>query len=370
MMPRPAPSSIVRSLWPHAASPTPLAFFSPSSHSTSSNLRPPYFTPARSLARFSTFTPSFSRATSALCPAASQNRPSPSHFSALRTNFRRDASTSWSSPSSTSTHPVLLSQRTLTAPTRAFSTSASSRGIRPYLGRGRGRQGYGSEGGGGGGGGWGPRPGWKQRLDGLPGVWVIGGLIAVNTSIFLLWNYSTQLAQRFRDTSLFRFMSRNFTVSWQNLSQGRIWTLFTSVFSHEGTSHILVNMLSLWFMGGAAAAVLGNTGFLALYLFSGVVGSTFSALFAEFVTRNEWYSAHGASGAVFGCASFFACAFPKANFLLFFVLPVPAWLCVGGLFAWDLWNGLGRRGGTVDSMGHVGGAIAGALFFLRKIRRI
>jgi hypothetical protein len=81
---------------------------------------------------------------------------------------------------------------------------------------------------------------------------------AVNVGVFALWSYAGQLQQRFRDVSLLRTMTRNFTVSWQNLSQGRVWTLLTSAFSHEGTAHIIVNMLSLWFLGGSALAILGN----------------------------------------------------------------------------------------------------------------
>lgn len=67
--------------------------------------------------------------------------------------------------------------------------------------------------------------------------------------------------------------------------------------------------------------------------------------------QNPNYAAHGASGATYGAISFFAAAFPRETFLLFFVVPVPAWLCVSGIFAWDLYNGLFRRGGMTDSAG-------------------
>ncbi|BGP16302.1 hypothetical protein JCM10213_006459 [Rhodosporidiobolus nylandii] len=353
----PLPIFSLRALLTHSAPSTApaarVAFFSPSpSFPATAAGRPAFFAPARSFATFGRFTPSFSPSSAA----------APSPFHGLRSSFRPSSSSSLSSasrPSFTAPPPA--------AARRGVHTSAVIRALRPYMGRGRAsyeQRGWGSSGGGGRGG-----KSWKQRLDELPPVWIIGGLIGINVSVFLLWNYAQQVAQRFRDASLFRTMTRNFTVSWQNLSQGRIWTLLTSCFSHEGTSHIIVNMFSLWFMGGAAASILGNSGFLTLYLFSGLVSSTFSALFARYIAQNPYYSAHGASGAVFGCASFFACAFPREKFLLFFVLPVPAWLCVGGLFAYDLYGGLMRTGGTTDSMGHVGGAIAGALFFLRKIGR-
>ncbi|GAA6034065.1 hypothetical protein JCM8097_000674 [Rhodosporidiobolus ruineniae] len=346
MASRSAPA-LLRALLP---SPAPrLPFFLPSlaPPPPSSLARTPFFSPARSLssARLGVFTPSFAPALLAR-PTAAPSSP----FAALRSSFRQ---ASFSPSIRRSTLPGR----------RDFSTSTLRRAIRPYLGRGRSGTGYG---------GYGrrPPPGWKERIDRLPEMWVLIGLISLNVAVFLAWQYGTQVYQRFRDASIFRFMTRNFTVSWQNLTSGRIWTLLTSAFSHEGASHFLVNMLSLWFMGGAAISILGNAGFLSLYLFSGFVSSAFSALFAHYVAKNPYYAAHGASGSVFACASFFALAFPHSKFLLFFVVPVPAWLCVGGLFAWDLYSGLARTGGTTDSMGHVGGAIAGALFFLRKIGRI
>ncbi|GAA5820242.1 hypothetical protein JCM11251_005541 [Rhodosporidiobolus azoricus] len=340
---------LTRALAPHPA-PSRLPFFSPS-------LAPPpsskhsYFTPARHLSTFSTFSPSYFPASRTSPLSTSTSSP----FTSLRSAFH--------SPLSSFSPRTPRPADRLPGLSRGFATSRAVRAIKPYLGRGRSGGGYG---------GYGkrPPPGWKERLDGLPGNYIIIGLIAANVAVFATWNYANQLLHRFRDSSLLRTMTKNFTVSWQNLSQGRVWTLITSAFSHEGTSHFLVNMISLWFLGGAAAAVLGNTGFLSLYLFSGFVSSAFSALFARYIANNQWYSAHGASGAVFGAASFFACAFPREKFLLFFVVPVPAWLCVGGLFAWDLYSGLARTGGTTDSMGHVGGAIAGALFFLRKIGRL
>ncbi|POY74586.1 hypothetical protein BMF94_2347 [Rhodotorula taiwanensis] len=246
---------------------------------------------------------------------------------------------------------------------RALHTSSIQRGPRWYNGRG----------GNGGSGGYQRRrdPSWRDRLDSIPAMYVVGTLIAINLAVFAAWNYGYQLAQRFRDGSWLRFLQRNFTTSWVNFSQGRVWTLLTSAFSHEGTSHILVNMASLFFMAPAVISILGNSGFLALYFFAGVASSTVSLVFNHFVNRqNPHYAAHGASGATYGAISFFAAAYPRQTFLLFFVVPVPAWLCVSGIFAWDLYNGLFRRGGMTDSAGHVGGMLAGVLFFLRKIGRV
>jgi membrane associated rhomboid family serine protease len=42
------------------------------------------------------------------------------------------------------------------------------------------------------------------------------------------------------------------------------------------------------------------------------------------------------SGAIYAALSYYATIFPTQQFLLFFVVPVPAWAAVGGIFAVSL----------------------------------
>ena len=48
-------------------------------------------------------------------------------------------------------------------------------------------------------------------------------------------------------------------------------------------------------------------------------------------------------GAIYALASFFAFAVPSARFLLFFVVPMPAWACIGGIACFDVYNAVTRR---------------------------
>jgi hypothetical protein len=54
------------------------------------------------------------------------------------------------------------------------------------------------------------------------------------------------------------------------------------------------------------------------------------------------YIVHDA-GAVYALASFFAFAAPNARFLLFFVVPMPAWACIGAIACFDAYNAVTRR---------------------------
>jgi len=59
---------------------------------------------------------------------------------------------------------------------------------------------------------------------------------------------------------------------------------------------------------------------------------------------------------------------PMAKFLIFFVLPVPAWAVVTGFLVWDGLSAITDRRTTIDGAGHVGGILAGAAYYLFKAR--
>ncbi|KAK4056640.1 hypothetical protein OIO90_002192 [Microbotryomycetes sp. JL221] len=239
---------------------------------------------------------------------------------------------------------------------RLMSTSQSTRGPRSYYKSGStGRSGGNRR-----------RGRVFESINRLSPNLILYTIMGLNVIVFLLWSYAKSVYVQFRDSSWLRFMTNHFTCSMRNLEQGRIWTLLTSCFSHAETSHIFVNLLSLYFVAQPVMMVLGNVGFLSLYLTAGVISSIVSITFAKFSkTSSPMYQSLGASGSVYGTLACFGCMFPTTTFLLFFVVPVPAWLCIGGIFAWDCYGALYRRGGTTDSAGHVGGILAGAWWALR-----
>ena len=100
--------------------------------------------------------------------------------------------------------------------------------------------------------------------------------------------------------------------------------------------------------------------------------------------------------------SFFACVSPQTKFLLFFVVPVPAWALVSGFFLWDGYTTLtdavrlhptlplslikvyltnqylrysyllsgATQNTKINGAGHVGGMLAGGVYYLLKRRFI
>ncbi|OIK05750.1 rhomboid family intramembrane serine protease [Streptomyces monashensis] len=83
----------------------------------------------------------------------------------------------------------------------------------------------------------------------------------------------------------------------QGVAEGQYYRLVTAMFLHSPTNftHILFNMLSLWWIGGPLEAALGRARYISLYLVSGLAGSALTYLLASPVEPSL-----GASGAIFG----------------------------------------------------------------------
>ena len=140
----------------------------------------------------------------------------------------------------------------------------------------------------------------------------------------------------------------------------RPWTIITYMFLHAGFSHILFNMLGLFFFGPRVEARLGSKRFVQLYFVSGVSGALLSVLFAPSS------AIVGASAAVFGVMLAFAMFWPRDQILIWGIIPVEARWLVIITTALALWSGLGGSRGGVADFAHLGGYL-GAWIFLRLV---
>ncbi|EPQ59549.1 rhomboid-domain-containing protein [Gloeophyllum trabeum ATCC 11539] len=205
----------------------------------------------------------------------------------------------------------------------------------------------------------------RRAIDSLPSGIFLWGILGLNGAILLLWGYASGIAQQNRDFTWLKWMHENFLVSMRNVREGRWWTLLTCCFSHQEMMHFLVNAFTYGFMAPGVIAILGNASFLTLYLGGGILSSGLSLLWSEQVKKRDT-SSQGASGAIYAVISFFACVAPRAELLIFGIVPCPAWIVVGSLFVYDSWRSITDRGGRTDTAGHIGGMFAGAGYFILK----
>lgn len=144
---------------------------------------------------------------------------------------------------------------------------------------------------------------------------------------------------------------------------GQIWRPFTAFWMHsyQTVTHVLFNMLLLFFLGRPVEARLGARGFLRLYLACGLASTVFLVLF--FLATQRPFVALGASGAVYGVLTWLATLEPRRVVLLFGIFPMPLWALVGVLMVGSEVAGLGDPRRPMEPMlGHLAGAACGFLF--------
>ncbi|MFQ5554816.1 MAG: rhomboid family intramembrane serine protease [Acidimicrobiia bacterium] len=129
-----------------------------------------------------------------------------------------------------------------------------------------------------------------------------------------------------------------------------------SMFLHGSLLHILANMWFLWIFGNNVEEAFGTSGYLAVYLASGLVAT------AAFVALNPNATVPlvGASGAIAGILGAYLVLYPTHRVLswfLFFFVPIPAVLFLGFWFLSQF--GIGDPGVAWEA--HVGGFVFGAV---------
>lgn len=167
-----------------------------------------------------------------------------------------------------------------------------------------------------------------------------------------------------------------FTLHYFDHPKFRVWQLVTGIFMHGSFSHLLFNMVGLYFLGSPMEQLWGKNKFIFFYLSAGV-GASLIFMFIEKIeftlamdklsalgankeeiigyfdaseefkdstvqNANEIYNTRllGASGAVFGLLAAFGWYFPNAKLYLYFFLPVTVKYFVPVIVIADLISGL------------------------------
>lgn len=141
-----------------------------------------------------------------------------------------------------------------------------------------------------------------------------------------------------------------------SIKRGEQIRMFSSAFLHADTTHLLFNMLTLYFFADAVLFPLGTLNFIIIYLASLLFGNL---LFLYFHKDEYWYSAIGASGAVTGILYSAILLQPGMELYMFFVpIPIPGYLFGIGYLLYSIY-GMKNRIGNIGHDAHFGGAVGG-----------
>ena len=161
----------------------------------------------------------------------------------------------------------------------------------------------------------------------------------------------------FNDFSFFEKYKFNIA----GIRRGEQIRMFSSAFLHADFSHLLFNMLTLYFFAPVVIMSVGVTYFVIIYVASLLLGNLLSFYFH----KDEYhYSAIGASGAVMGVLYSAILFFPDMGLYLFFIpIPIPAWLFGMAYLLYSIY-GMKKRLGNIGHDAHIGGAIGGYVLTL------
>ncbi|APV44943.1 Rhomboid family protein [Dehalogenimonas formicexedens] len=132
------------------------------------------------------------------------------------------------------------------------------------------------------------------------------------------------------------------------------WTIITSMFVHSTSdfTHILFNMIALYFFGSYLIQIVGERMMLAIYFIGGIIGGLFF-----FLLGPTYGAAIGASGAIFALGGALAVLRPQTKVFVFPIpVPLPLWVAVigGALILSFIPN--------VAWQAHLGGLLTGMVF--------
>jgi len=139
------------------------------------------------------------------------------------------------------------------------------------------------------------------------------------------------------------------------------WTIISSMFVHGGLTHIIFNMIALYFLGSFLIRAAGEKSFLTIFFLGGMAGNVLFILLTHPSSTGI-----GASGGIFALAGALAIMVPKMPVIIFpLPIPMPLWIAViillffSFLFAGIAWQA------------HLGGLLLGlvaGIIFKRKRR--
>lgn len=184
---------------------------------------------------------------------------------------------------------------------------------------------------------------------------VILWLIAANVGLFMLSQLFPELVY---------LLSMNPS---DVLGRNRWWQLGTYMFMHAGFSHLLLNMLGIYFFGTRLEQEIGSNEFMLFYFVCGIGAGVFS-FFGYLLGGQTNIVLLGASGALYAVLLAFATYFPHARIYVFAIFPVPAPLLIIVFTVIALFSSLTSRGGGIAHLTHLAGFVFAFLYLIIRLR--
>lgn len=191
---------------------------------------------------------------------------------------------------------------------------------------------------------------------------IVGWLIAINVAVWLADGLLTPDLRKITINNVLSLQVGTLMQPWM------WWKFLTYGFTHSpysvgGFGHIAGNMIGLFFFGRWIEQRYGSREFLTFYLATIVLCGIIWSLIGFATQQNPLNTVIGASGAITAVVVLFIFLYPKQTVLLFFVIPMPAWVLGVFLVGYDLMGTVGLRSDNVAYTVHLTGAVFAVLYY-------
>lgn len=214
---------------------------------------------------------------------------------------------------------------------------------------------------------------YNNSLNVMPLTSGVKTLIIINV---VVWFFFQLIIEGILKRPFTEFFALN---PFQVMYEFKVWELFTYMFLHTtSVTHILFNMLMLWFMGAELEMQWGKRKFLSYYLGTGVGAAVIYCLgvFIYSLATGTQVALNtnviGASGAVFALMLAQAILFGDRIIYFFMLFPMKTkyFVMILGVIELSSLMASGVIGGEVAYLAHLGGLISGYLylFFWTRLR--
>lgn len=148
--------------------------------------------------------------------------------------------------------------------------------------------------------------------------------------------------------------------------EDRWYQLFSSGFLHADLTHLLFNMVTLFFFGPVVERAIGGGYFIGLYL-AGLILANIPSLFRH--RDDPRYASLGASGAVGAVLFVFIYFFPMEPIYLFFIpIGIPAVVFGAVFIGYSFWAH-NKASDKINHEAHIAGAVTGLLYVMIIVPR-
>ena len=179
-------------------------------------------------------------------------------------------------------------------------------------------------------------------------------IIAINVLVFFL----TYVAPR----TLGYLVLNPLAITYRNA----YWQFLTYMFVHGGISHILFNMLGLFFFGAHVERQMGSSEFLVFYLLTGVLAGVFSFIVFSATGAYGVYLL-GASGAVYAVLLAYATYYPRSIIYIMGIIPMRASVMVLIFTAIALFSQIFSFNNGIAHLTHLAGFGFAFLYFVIRL---